>query len=565
MRLFRRFTGAFALILVFAMALSISAFAVTPDDFTDVRGHWAEEYLMRGLSEGLLSGFGDGTLRPDDEASFVQALVLLQRLLMPAKSVPTEGAEMDTDAWYAGSVSSVLSIIPDVDVRYLTHGELTRGRLFLLMADAFRLIPAEPDYSVLDGFTDSGLLCGRERDAAAALISLGYVTGHDGMLRPMGAVTRAELFTLTFSLVENTVSGGRVPDSLSGGALIQHSGDLAGRTFADMLWLGGSTEGCDLSGLTADTVVFLSQVSGLKTNTGTNINTLVIAGGTGSTISGGTYGALRVASGAPESVFISCAADRLEITADNTAVTVDSHIPDIVISGHDCTLAFSEDGSSENVMLTDTSGASVLTLPSGVEKLSVDGSGNIVTISGRVGSVSLDGNKNLIDGNGTVDSLTLLTRNSTCSAAVNTTVEKYPDGLGDLVLSVEPPKFLTVGENLTASATLSNPEEMRVELTWYMGNMKLMSESLDIGPIPVTTTLDLPPELDPAMSSAQLLRLTVTKRDADIPQDSKAEVITRQYLIFLENLDSLLPVADEADMLVQQIPAENPSETSNQE
>ncbi len=557
MRLFRRFSGALALILVFAMALSISAFAVNASEFTDVSGHWAEEYLLRGISEGLLTGFDDGTLRPDSQTDLVQALVLLRRLLMPARSVPAEEAGADPGAWYADSVSSVLSMIPNVDVQYLTHGELTRGRLFLLMADAFRLIPAEPDYSVLDGFTDSGLLCGRERDAAAALISLGYVSGNGNSLRPMGTVTRAELFTLTFSLVENTVSGGRVPGSLSGGALLQHSGELTGRTFTDTLWLGGSAEDCDLSGLTADTVVFLSQVSGLRTNAATNVNTLVIAGGTGSALSGGTYGTVRVASGAPESVFVSCDAGRLEITADNTAVTVDSHIPHIVISGQNCTLAFSEEGGADTVTLTNASGANVLILPSGVEKLSVDGSGNTVTISGSVGSASLDGDKNLIDGSGTVESLTLLTRNSACSAAVKASVEDYPDGLGDLVLSVEPPKFLTAGENLTASAALSNPEELRVELTWYMGGVKLMSESLDIGPIPVTTTLDLPPELDPAMSPAQLLRLTVTRRDADIPQDSKAEVITRQYLIFLEDLDSLLPAPDE--------PAETPPETANQE
>ncbi len=544
MRLFRRFLRALATVLVFAMALSLPAFAVSADEFTDVSGHWAEEYLLRGLSEGLLSGYGDGTLRPDGEADLVQTLVLLQRLLMPARSVPVEETGIDPGAWYARPVLSVLSMVPNVDAQYLTHGEFTRGRLFLLMADAFRLIPAQPDYSVLEEFSDADLLSGRERDAAAALISLGYVTGHNGMLHPLGTVTRAELFTLTFSLVENTVSGGRVPDTLSGGALIQHGGGLAGRSLSDILWLAGSAEDCDLSGLTADTVVFLSQVSDLKTDESTKIDTLVIAGGTGSTLYYGSFGTVRVAHGAPESVFIDSGADRLEITADSTAVTVGAPVRDIVISGDDCTLTFTEDGGADTVTLTDLAEDNVLSLPYGIEKLRVAGSGNIISVSGGVKSAVLDGDKNLIDGSGTVEDLILLTRNSTCSVTAKSTKAEYPGGLGDLVLSVEPPKFLTAGENLTASATLSNPEKIRVELIWYMGGVKLMTETLDIGPIPVSTTLDLPPELDSAMSPAQLLRLTVTRKDADTPQDARAETVSRQYLVFLEDLDTLLPAED---------------------
>ncbi len=63
------------LVISITVCTSVSVFAA---DFTDVSGHWAEEYINFAYEIGMINGDGDGRFRPDDtitRAEFVKMLI----------------------------------------------------------------------------------------------------------------------------------------------------------------------------------------------------------------------------------------------------------------------------------------------------------------------------------------------------------------------------------------------------------------------------------------------------------------------------------------------------------
>lgn len=49
-------------------------------DFTDVKGHWGEDAILRSVEEGLFKGYPDNTFRPDEPVTRAQFVTVLWRL-----------------------------------------------------------------------------------------------------------------------------------------------------------------------------------------------------------------------------------------------------------------------------------------------------------------------------------------------------------------------------------------------------------------------------------------------------------------------------------------------------
>ncbi|MBQ7718364.1 MAG: S-layer homology domain-containing protein [Clostridia bacterium] len=74
--------------------------------FSDISGHWAEQYILIAAGEQLISGYEDGTFAPDQYITRAEAMTILNRML--SRKVNAEGLHADViiwpdnsaDAWY---------------------------------------------------------------------------------------------------------------------------------------------------------------------------------------------------------------------------------------------------------------------------------------------------------------------------------------------------------------------------------------------------------------------------------------------------------------------------------
>ena len=80
----------------------------TPVSFTDIIGHWAEGEITVAANHGWVSGYGDGTFRPQNQITRAETMSLVNRVLKrlpetPADLLPdmiTWTDNADTSSWY---------------------------------------------------------------------------------------------------------------------------------------------------------------------------------------------------------------------------------------------------------------------------------------------------------------------------------------------------------------------------------------------------------------------------------------------------------------------------------
>jgi hypothetical protein len=72
----------FAVIAVrFEFDGDVSTFTLNQQSFSDIRGHWAEDFITMAYSLGYVNGFEDGTFRPHEPITRAQVTRLLNNVL----------------------------------------------------------------------------------------------------------------------------------------------------------------------------------------------------------------------------------------------------------------------------------------------------------------------------------------------------------------------------------------------------------------------------------------------------------------------------------------------------
>lgn len=74
-----------------------SALYVGEDKFSDISGHWAAKYINRAAEKGWLSGYEDGTFRPDAYITRAEAMTMINNVL--DRRVRVEGLHAEMKMW----------------------------------------------------------------------------------------------------------------------------------------------------------------------------------------------------------------------------------------------------------------------------------------------------------------------------------------------------------------------------------------------------------------------------------------------------------------------------------
>ena len=509
MKLFHRAAGLTAAILLAANLLAGSARAADPRQFTDISGHWAEAHLRQAVEEGLLTGESATTLNPNGPATLAQALTILCRILAPTGRV--EMPELG-DRWYRPYVEAAMTFGTQPDLAPLTDGVFTRGDAFTLIAESFRLIPALPDYTVLDAFPDAGDLTPRQRDAAAAMVKLGYLNGTGKGLSPRKGLTRAELVTMILRVAESTVSGETAPDGPDTALVLREAGGLSGKTYTKPVWIGFSAGEADLRGLRADTVVVLTGEADVLLDSSTAIRRLVLAGSrTGSVrIDSGAVDTLVIAPGGPVSVEIGGGVKNVELTRDAVNLTVSCALDALAVSGGNCTV--SAGGRVGAASLSGSASGCSLALWWETGSLTVLGRNNRVILNANADRATLGGSGCSLLGVGRVSELTLTGRRSNAGVPATRREYAYPQGLGELEADLKAPRTVGIAGDLEAALELSNPAVEDVSVSWWMAGTVLKTQSVRVGSTKTACTLSCPVPSGNLSTPNQYLTAVITSR-----------------------------------------------------
>ena len=162
--------------------------------FSDVSSAgWAAPYIDTLLAAGAMSGYPDGTFRPDQpmtRAEFVKVLDLVLGLT-PSSAHAAPFADVPPSAWYAPYVTAAVGagLVQGMSPTTFAPGApVTREEAAVLVARALKLGSA----AGLD-FSDASAISGWARSGVQEAVGAGLFAGFpDGSFQPLGLLTRAQ-------------------------------------------------------------------------------------------------------------------------------------------------------------------------------------------------------------------------------------------------------------------------------------------------------------------------------------------------------------------------------------
>src|SRR6056297_166846 len=189
-----------AFVLAFLMVLTsfgTMAFAEA-EGGSDISGHWAEASIQKWVDAGVINGYTDGTFRPDNGITRAEFVKIVNGLF----GFKVEGAASFTDvaavAWYAVEVKKAVYeefVSGYEDGSFRPDNGITRQEAAKIIDTILDM--EGTDDTALNSFGDKAMIPDWSKNSLMYMVQKGYLSGYpDSTLRPAYGITRAETVAL---------------------------------------------------------------------------------------------------------------------------------------------------------------------------------------------------------------------------------------------------------------------------------------------------------------------------------------------------------------------------------
>ena len=179
----------------------------TPKALSDIKGHWAEQFIQGLFDKGLISGFSDGTFKPDAKMNRAQYAALLVKAFNPAQKRNGVPFSDIADNFWAKDViqqayrAQFLSGFPNNVFR--PNDNVQRVQVIVSLVSGLGF--AASDTSNLGAYDDRKDIPDYAKDKVATATKKGIVVNFPKLkqLNPNNDATRAEVAVMVYqSLVD---------------------------------------------------------------------------------------------------------------------------------------------------------------------------------------------------------------------------------------------------------------------------------------------------------------------------------------------------------------------------
>lgn len=174
----------------------------------DTKGHWAESYVGQLTQRGIIGGFPDGSFKPDDGITRAQfAAIAVKALNLPSASGPASFADVSGSYWANRAIAAVSQaglVTGFPDGSFKPEDKITRAQALVILAKA---LPSQgaADTSILNSYGDGSSVpawaAPSVAKAAKARILVSYPD--PSQIRPNVNATRADVAALTYQTLNS--------------------------------------------------------------------------------------------------------------------------------------------------------------------------------------------------------------------------------------------------------------------------------------------------------------------------------------------------------------------------
>ena len=176
-------------VLAASMAMSVTAFGAP----TDIQGHWAQNTINKWVDKGDISGYPDGTFRPNNMITRAEFVVLVNNAMGYSKSGYAYFSDVPNHYWGKNAIQTGVAagyISGDGDGTFRPNDPVTRQEAAAMIS---RILDLKQNDSRAYRYTDSYAISNWAKGVVGAVSEAGIMAGYpDGSFGPNKVLTRAE-------------------------------------------------------------------------------------------------------------------------------------------------------------------------------------------------------------------------------------------------------------------------------------------------------------------------------------------------------------------------------------
>ena len=176
-------------VLAASMAMSVTAFGAP----TDIQGHWAQNTINKWVDKGDISGYPDGTFRPNNMITRAEFVVLVNNAMGYTKSGYAYFSDVPSHYWGKNAIQTGVAagyISGDGNGIFRPNDPVTRQEATAMIS---RILDLKQNESRAYRYTDSYAISNWAKGVVGAVSDAGIMAGYpDGSFGPNRVLTRAE-------------------------------------------------------------------------------------------------------------------------------------------------------------------------------------------------------------------------------------------------------------------------------------------------------------------------------------------------------------------------------------
>lgn len=192
-----------ALCLCFTLILPLTTLGAK--DFSDIKGHWANSYIVSLASQGYINGYPDGSFKPDRTMTRAEFTTALINCLGVTPATPATNSYSDTSShWARKYIEEAVKrgiLVPSESTSGLgPDQDILRSQAAAMLVRALQVQPSAGQLK----FTDSDEVeRSLYRDYIKTAYDIGIISGFpDGSFAPFREMTRAQVCTVLTKLLD---------------------------------------------------------------------------------------------------------------------------------------------------------------------------------------------------------------------------------------------------------------------------------------------------------------------------------------------------------------------------
>lgn len=173
----------------------------------DIEGHWGKRYIESAVTAGIITGYEDGTFKPNQAVSRAEFVTMVNKALKlrDENTVKLLFSDVRQTDWYCGEIQKACyaRYVNGInDHSFLPRKSITRQEAAVMLS---RFLPNSGSVitASLEDYSDSSEISNWAKIAMSLMVKKGYMTGNEnGSLLPKGILTRAEAARIISGIIE---------------------------------------------------------------------------------------------------------------------------------------------------------------------------------------------------------------------------------------------------------------------------------------------------------------------------------------------------------------------------